>query len=157
MPIFRNSKLEQLHDYWQAKRRGQRLPARADLSPFDMRFIIGNVCLIDVVAGDPLGFRLRLLGSNIVLALDGSQSRKIADWTGRMLDDTPATEFRALVRQSFETATKSRDIVVEYRDSTLDGHRYNYEAVVLPLASDGTTVDMLLVGLIYYERGRAAQ
>jgi hypothetical protein len=157
MPVFQNSKLAQLHDYWHAKRRDQGLPARADLSPFEMRFIIGNVCLVDVIAGDPPGFRMRLLGTNIVLALGGGESQKIVDWTGKTFDDMPVTEFRTQVRQSFETATKSRDIVVAYRDGTLDGRRYNYEAVVLPLASDGTTVDMLLVGLIYGGRERAAQ
>ena len=156
MPTFHNSKLEQLHDYWQAKRRGDRLPSRADLSPFEMKFVVGNVCLIDVIPGDPPGFRMRLLGSNIVMSLGGSPSDKIVDWTGRTLDEMPQTAFRSLVRQSFETATRTGELFHAYRDWSLDGRRYNYEAVVLPLASDGVTVDMLLVGLVHGGAEQAA-
>lgn len=149
-PAFHDPALGQLHGYWEGKHRDGKLPARADISPFEMRFIIGNICLVDVIAGDPPRFRMRLLGSNIVLALGaGDRGGKIVDWTGGILDEMPPTEFRTMIGRSFEAVTRTREPLVTYRDVVMDDRTYNYEVVVLPLAADGETVDMLLVGLIY--------
>jgi hypothetical protein len=149
-PAFHDPALAQLYDYWEGKRRDGKLPARADISPFEMRFIIGNICLVDVIAGAPPRFRMRLLGSNIVFALGaGDRTGKITDWTGGILDELPPTEFRAMIGRSFEAVARTREPLVACRDVIMDNRAYRYEATVLPLATDGETVDMLLVGLIY--------
>src|SRR5271154_6383357 len=86
--------LRQLYDYWDEKRAGRAMPSRADLDPIEMRFAIGNVILVDVIEGTPLGFHIRLHGTNL-------SERVRYDLTGKMLDDLPFVEFRELTRQSF--------------------------------------------------------
>jgi hypothetical protein len=49
-------KLQQLFDYWAAKRGERKMPSRADIDPLELSFIIGNLILVDVIVGNPLGF-----------------------------------------------------------------------------------------------------
>jgi hypothetical protein len=149
MAIPRHPKLERLHEYWLSKRGDRRFPSRADLDPLDMAFIVGNICLVDVIARDPLGFRTRLMRTNVVQALGVRESGRIIDRTGKTFDEVPPTEFRALARRSFETVASSGDVMHACRDQILDGKHYQYETLILPLSTDGIDVDMLLVGFVF--------
>ena len=62
LPI-KHPKLQQLYDYWSVKRGERKMPSRADIDPLDMTFVMGNVILVDVIAGEPPGFRIRLHGT----------------------------------------------------------------------------------------------
>ena len=73
------------------------MPARADIDPLDMMFVIGNIILVDVLAETPLRFRIRLHGTNLV-------QRVGYELTGKMLDDLPVNDFRRLAQQSFTEA-----------------------------------------------------
>src|SRR5439155_17816047 len=100
MLTIKHPKLQQLYDYWSAKRGERKMPSRADIDPLDMTFIIGNVILVDVIAGTPLGFRIRLHGTNLV-------ERVHYELTGKMLDDLPQVQFRNLTRKSFTKVAKT--------------------------------------------------
>ena len=104
LPI-KHPKLQQLYDYWSAKRGKRTMPSRADIDPLEMTFIIGNLILVDVIPGTPLGFRIRLHGTNLV-------ERAHYELTGKMLDDLPQVQFRDLTRQSF-TKVAERNCITQ--------------------------------------------
>src|SRR3954470_11208577 len=82
-------RLQKLYAYW-AKVRGTRaLPARRDIDPLDFGYVLGHVTLIDVLR-DPLRFRVRLHGSE-------TANRANHEMTGKLLDELPGGDFRALV------------------------------------------------------------
>jgi hypothetical protein len=142
MPDIVHPKLRQLYEYWDGKRAGRDMPSRADLDPIDMRFVIGNVILVDVIDGEPPGFRIRLHGTNL-------SERVRFDLTGKMLDEMPLAEFRELTRQSFTKVATTKQPLHARRDRVLDGRRRFYETIILPLSSDGERVDRILCGLFY--------
>jgi len=135
-------KLRRLYEYWETKRGERAMPSRADLDPIEMTFVIGNIILVDVIDGDPLRFRIRLHGTNL--------SQRVGyELTGKMLDDLPVNEFRQLAQESFARVASSGEPTYGRRDRAIDGRFARYETVIMPLSGDGTSVDRLLVGLIY--------
>ncbi|HEX6442547.1 MAG TPA: PAS domain-containing protein [Stellaceae bacterium] len=139
--------LQRLFDYWDSKRGARKMPSRADLDPLDLAFIIGNVILIDVIAGSPPGFRIRLHGTNLT-------ERVGYELTGKMLDELPQAEFRELARLSFSKVAAIGEPLHALNDRLLDGQTRRYETIILPMSSDGSRVDMLLCGLIYEHERR---
>jgi hypothetical protein len=136
--------LRQLHAYWLEKRGNRAMPARADIDPLDMRFILGSLTLVDVLYA-PLRFRIRLHGTDHV-------HRAGYDLTGKMLDELPVSEFRQFAKSSFTATVETRVPRAGIRDRVMDGRIYRYEALLLPLSSDGGAVDMLLAGMRYIDR-----
>jgi hypothetical protein len=134
--------LQRLYQYWTDKRGERSMPSRADLDPLDMRFVIGNVILVDVIDGEPLQFRIRLHGTNL-------SEHVHFDLTGKMLDEMPQAEFRELTRQSFTKVATTKQPLRAQRDRVLDNRLRRYETIILPLSGDGDRVDMLLCGLFY--------
>jgi hypothetical protein len=55
-----NESLRRLYDYWNGKRAGREFPSRADLDPLELRWIVGNLLLLDVQR-DPPRFRFRVM------------------------------------------------------------------------------------------------
>jgi hypothetical protein len=134
--------LRQLHEDWQARRRGRPLPARADFDPIDLKYVLGKLLLVDVLR-EPLQFRFRLVGTELVKRLG-------VDLTGRTLDDYPDPEYREFLRQRYTAAVTARRPLSSIQTRLiLDGRLRRYEALLLPLASDGVTVDMLMIGIVY--------
>ena len=142
MEAIRHPKLRQLYDYWNGKRGDRPMPSRADLDPIDIRFAIGDVILADVLEGTPPRFRIRLHGTNLA-------ERTNFDLTGKMLDEMPVPEFRDLSTRSFRKVVRTREPLHALADRLLDGRMQRYEAIILPLSSDGATVDRLMIGMIY--------
>jgi hypothetical protein len=141
-PVIIKPRLRQLYELWLSKRAGRRFPPRADFDPVDLRFILGSLILVDVVAGTPPDFRIRLHGSNLV-------SRHGYELTGKMLDELPLSEQRDRARQTFNAVVATGELVHGHRDQLFNEVRRRYETIVLPLSSDGANIDMLLVGLIH--------
>ncbi|HVC55165.1 MAG TPA: PAS domain-containing protein [Stellaceae bacterium] len=137
-----NPRLQRLYDYWCERRGERRFPARADLDPLDLAYLMGNLILIDVVDGDPPGFFIRLHGTNLV-------QRAGYELTGKTLGELPISEFRELATQTFRHVARTGEPFRGYRDRVLDDRSHHYETLILPLSKDGERVDMLLAGLIY--------
>jgi hypothetical protein len=146
LPKITAPQLRQLYSYWLERRGDGHYPRRADFDPIGLRFILGNLILVDVIAGDPLAFRIRLHGSNLA-------HRHGYELTGKMLDELPVTRQRDLARLSFSRVVQSGVPLHALRDHWIDGRRQRYETIILPLSSDGTAIDMLLVGLIHADDG----
>jgi hypothetical protein len=67
-----------------------------------------------------------------------------------MLDDYPDPEFREYMRERYSAAVTSRQPLGSVQTRlVLDGRVRRYEALLLPLAGDGETVDMLMIGVVY--------
>jgi hypothetical protein len=136
-----------LFDYWHAKRQGDRLPARADIDPADLRHLLPRLALIDVLReGDGLAFRYRLTGTEIV-------NRAGRDPTGKRFDELYRGDY-------LQTATATyRQVVETGRPHTSDrvyplvpGREYmSYDRLLLPLANDGVTVDMVMLLIVVLE------
>jgi hypothetical protein len=135
-------KLRQLYEYWDGKRGARSMPSRADLDPIDIRFAIGDVILADVIDETPPRFRIRLHGTNL-------SERTNFDLTGKMLDAMPVPEFRDLSTRSFRKVVRTKEPLHALANRLLDGRMQRYEAILLPLSSDGERIDRLLVGMIY--------
>ena len=134
--------LQRLYRYWDEKRAGREMPVRDDVDPLDLRYILGQLILVDVLPEEPRRFRIRLHGSELA-------RRAGYELTGKMLDELPTTEFRLLAQRSFTIAVETRRPFHSIRDRLLDNKPRRYEALMLPLSRDGGVVDMLLVGLRY--------
>lgn len=142
MDEIAHPKLRRLYAYWVEKRGEQSMPARIDIDPLDIIYIVGNVILVDVIDADPFRFHIRLHGTNLA-------ERAGYELTGKMLDELPVDDFRALAQQSFTWVTTNAQPLHSRRDRVIDGRFARYETVIMPLSDDGERVNRLLIGLIY--------
>ncbi len=138
---IRDPRLKKLHDYWQERRRGRRLPARHDIDPLDFSYILGHLLLVDVL-GEPLRFRIRLHGVEMV-------DRAGYDLTGKFVDDLPDSDFRSYVLERCQKLVEAAQPIRIDHARALDGRMHRYEALWLPFSDDGSTVTMLMCALVY--------
>jgi hypothetical protein len=139
---IRTAALQRLHRDWNARRDGRAFPARRDFDVLDLKYIIGQLSLLDV-RHDPLGFRFRLHGTSIA-------QRVGYDMTGKDLDELPVIAVRDGARHHFATVIERRAPLVQFREHQfVDDHVLDSEVLALPLSLDGATIDMLMVGAIF--------
>ena len=67
------------------------------------------------------------------------------------MDEYPDPEYAKVALRSFSTVVKTRRPLSRINERVIEGRAYGYEALHLPLSSDGACVDMLLVGLVYHD------
>jgi hypothetical protein len=137
VPI-RDQKLQRLLDYWQARRAGRAAPARSDIDPVDLGWILPDLTLVDVV-GDPPRFFFRLVGNNM-------ERRREFRWQGQWLDQLPSIELRETLAGTYGEVARTCTPRNGFREGVLDGRHIRHEYLVLPLSTDGATVDQLVVG-----------
>jgi hypothetical protein len=126
-------------DYWQGLTAPGRLPGRREIWPGDMLPFLPHVWLLDVTRA-PLRFRYRLIGTAEVRVLG-------RDLTGHWLDeihtetwDDPLVRDRLRFIAETGNPTWGRSPVLWGPDRS---HQI-IENCLLPLATDGITVDMIL-------------
>jgi len=137
-----SERLARLFDYWESKKAGRKLPARAALDPVDFPYILPNLALADVLR-DPLRFRFRVVGTEVVRR-DGT------DLTGKFTDDHPLPEYRELLGRTYSAVVAGGEPAVFRRERLMDGKPRQYEVLYLPLAADGVTIDMLMIALDFF-------
>jgi hypothetical protein len=134
--------LDALYRLWN-ETGGDRLPARAQFAPPDLRRWIGNLAIVRCVP--PEGrLRVDLVGTHIV-EIDG------VDSTGKFLDEIAPPHAVDLLLAPYRTVLARREphyhrFVPAARPMTAV-HR-----LLLPLADDGVTIDRILSG-VYAEPG----
>ena len=141
--------MSDIHAYWLAKRGARRMPSRPDIDPTEIPKLLGNVMLVDVYH-DPLRFRYRLVGQTIVDATGENR-------TGKCFDSVDFFAANPTVRAQYEAVVRTGEPVHSlepfYRlDTRME---YAVERLLLPLSSDGVTVDMILV-YFHFKSGFAA-
>jgi hypothetical protein len=138
-PLYRRRHRE-LYDYWQARRPApNRLPARADIDPSEIPHLLGAVWMTDVVRTErSVRFRERLVGTAMV-ELYGFET------TGRWFEEI--YEGRHLARQLATyraIAAGGRPHLSRLGVPRRDREFLIYDRLILPLAADGRTPDILL-------------
>jgi len=131
--------LGDLLQYWQRVGRGA-VPSRADIDPADIPRLLSNVLLIDVERA-PIRFRVRLCGTEI----DRLVGR---NFTGCYLDDITAGYFERDILLDYAEVVLHKKPKVTRRSILTGGGRWlHYQRLLMPLSSDGWTVDKLLGGV----------
>ncbi|HUB94724.1 MAG TPA: PAS domain-containing protein [Stellaceae bacterium] len=143
MISIRTPVLRRLHRDWESRRAGRDFPARRDFDVLDLHYAIGRLALVDVEQSPSLRFRFRLHGTAI--------SQRVGyDMTGKDLEDVPFPDVRAAIREHFTDVVGERKPAVRMRERQATGDGFiSAEVLVLPLAQDGTTIDMLLIGVVF--------
>lgn len=129
-------------EYLRGKRGEGTYPARAALDPLDFRYVLGDVVIIEAHRSPtgsrwPWHFRYRLIGHNVV-------ERDGYDLTGKTLEDVPEPEYRERIRATWLEVCEAGKPAHYVRELVLDRRLRCYEVVVLPLASNGEDIDMLI-------------
>ncbi len=128
--------LLRLYRYWDERRAGRPFPARKDIDPVDFAYALGRVSIIEVEY-DPLRFRCRLVSTQLTEHLG-------YEMTGKYLDEIPERSMREFVRDSYERALERRALLYETGTVLIERFEWWHETLMLPLASDGNKIDMLL-------------
>ncbi len=140
--------ITRLYDYWRSIHPpGGGLPGRQHLDPMHIPELLPSVWLLDVQR-EPFRLRYRLVGTRI----EEVRGQKL---TGTWLDDTSPEivnfeayyrRYRGVVESRQPNWRRGRSQMQHLRDIE------ELENILLPLATDGNGVDMLLCKTIYYDR-----
>lgn len=142
-PPFSDPRLSALHAYWERERGDRSLPSRTDIDPAELRFILGYLVLLDVVR-DPLRFRIRLQGTELEWWMGGNL-------TGQGIDQLRTPALRALATKCLTATVESRAPCHRIGEEVVGDLPRRYEALLLPLASDGVNVNMVLAAVLCRE------
>lgn len=130
--------------YWRSIRPADRLPGRQHLDPLAIPELLPGVWLLDIQR-EPFRLRYRLVGTEAVEAIGG-------EVTGRWMDDVHGTvrgqryldRYRAVVEHGLPSWRRGAPILcTQKQHETL-------ENLVVPLAADGETVDMLAAFTVFH-------
>lgn len=129
-------------DYWAAKKGDRPMPARADIDPLEIVSILPNVVLMDVLRdtrpGWPLDFRYRVMGTTV----DSHMSRR---FTGVAMSEVPHQQPDSQLFRNFARVVETQQ--PQFNRVPYVGPHKDFLSVVdlvMPLSSDGETVDMLM-------------
>jgi hypothetical protein len=139
-------RVRQFYEYWLAVAPPGRLPGRQHIAPEDLVPLLPRLWILDVFR-DPLRFRYRLLGTDLVRSVG-------REMTGEWLDEAqPETVSNPLLRHRYrfiaETGrpTWRRGKTLWNRDPL---HRL-VENCIVPLAADGVIVDKLFCYSVQFD------
>lgn len=145
-------RVRMFYAYWQGLPRGAgRLPARAAFDPFDIPKTLGWIWMHDIER-EPFRLRCRLFGTRVAATVGVDitgqylQSRPLSD-PGRPLDET---RLRATALDGCPTYARTLPIL-KHGDVW-----HAVESLMLPLADDGQTPDILLGISTYYRADGSA-
>lgn len=140
----RSDALRALLSYWRDKtrERGGVLPARRDLRPDEMVSFLRNVSLINVY-DNPRRFQFRLVGTGIVAAMG-------RETTSLWVNEAVFADRTSKVSAFFSLPAETRNPAYAAGRYTVSptGRELQFETVLAPLSSDGSSIDMLLGGLV---------
>ena len=147
-----DQRLAALYSYWSSKRGPRAMPARADIDPGELRRLLPHILLIDVVAGGE-DFRYRLVGTEIERHI----GRPV---TGRLISEVLCGRYLAYIRSLHQRVIAEAAPV--YSENNFNaGHNAGQgglaeiadfkraSRLMLPLAKDGASIDMILCGQLF--------
>ncbi len=136
MMLEQDPELRQLHAWWRARAGPGSLPVLSHLEEIEL-LNSGCVSLVEV-GHEPREFRFRLVSPRLTALLGYEVS-------GKTTAAIPEPAARAYVEELYERAVRTREPVYDVGERVLDGRRWSHRALVLPLSSEGTAVDRLLI------------
>src|SRR5438132_1598638 len=138
-PSVWHPKIATLHAYWQSRRpSADLLPGRPAIDPAEIPALLPHIFMLDVIER-PLRFRYRLVGSKLVIA-GGREltGRLMEEVHGKLLTSGPYADYPACVRDH-RISWRRGNTVFDW-----DREHVVIERMLLPLATDGRTVDIIL-------------
>lgn len=141
--VIDDARLRQLHEYWLAKKGDRMAPARADILPEEIRSIL------------PWVFIMERVGARLRFRLVGEAYREIygAKLMGMFLDEIDLDHITAAYIGEYHYAETQGPVARQWKFTKNDGRHLEYERILLPLSSDGKTVDMFLGGAVGFGFG----
>lgn len=140
--ILPNSKLRRLYDYWRSRCGAGAYPSRRDIDPIDIPDLLPNIFLLDVV-GDAQDFVFRLAGTLVEdafsMPLRGKSIAEIQKAAGTPIPVAHHVE----VARGGGPRYREGEMRVAGRD------HWKIHRLLLPLASDGRSVDVLMGGAVF--------
>src|SRR5882724_3219503 len=140
--------VRELYEYWQRIRpREDRLPGRQHFDPLDISRLMPLVWMVDIVhTAGVIRFRYRLLGTRHVQAMT-------CDYTGWWMDVAHSRFRQHEVSQHYLDVARGE---VSWRRGRPGFHVHSdyleMERVMLPMARDGSSVDMIFALTAYFDR-----
>ena len=131
--------LRELYRYWSGKRGMRSFPARAEIAPDEIKRLLPFVLLVDVLDGGR-HFRYRLVGTDAAAGIDPTGKLMHEAVPPGIYHDHIAALYRRAAAGSSALYNRS-----SYGYSDAPGPR-SITRLFLPLAADGVTIDMLLIG-----------
>jgi hypothetical protein len=145
-----NPKIGRFFEYWLSIQPTNRLPGRQHFDPLDIAHLMSRVWILDVLRM-PLRYRYRLAGTKETETLQ----REV---TGKMFDEVhPHLRGKGEAYGRFDQT--ARDGIATYRRGPVVAvHHKEHQTVencMVPLARDGSTVDMIVgCSVLYLLDGR---
>lgn len=146
IPKDRHPSIGEIADYWLAIHPENGLPGRQHFDPVDVPQLLGNIGLIEV-HGNPRRFRIRLYGTGLVKVMG-------EDYTGKWYHELFANFDKTAQFSDFNHVVDKRTPHWRRGSLRIPAERdfHFLERVHLPLAKDGTNVDMILTCAIFFNR-----
>jgi hypothetical protein len=131
--------------YWRSIAPASGLPGRRHLEPLDIAPLLPGIWLVDVQP-EPFRLRYRLVGTEAVEAIGAEVTGRWMDEAHPMIAENPGylDRYRAVCEHKIPSWRRGiPQLWVNKQYHTL-------ENLVLPLASDGVTVDMMVALTVYH-------
>lgn len=142
-----DNKLQRLFAYWRGLCREERMPSRSDIDPVEIPDLLPNIFLLDVV-GDAEDFVFRLAGSLVEDAFSMTlRGKSVADIQRRAGTLIPIAHHIEVARGG-GPRYREGNMMVAGRE------HWKVQRLLLPLASDGRTIDMLMGGAVFLLGGQ---
>jgi hypothetical protein len=132
---LRHPELRSLCAFWLKQCPKDGIPLATDMEPADLRRWLPNLLIMHVTDGS--SFAYSYYGRSLARAFGESR-------LGQTLDDLPQA-VRDILRQEYDLVCRQRSPIHRIYTADFKGVRQTWERVVLPLTSDGKTIDKLLV------------
>ena len=131
----RSNRLRRFFGYWDGRRGQRMMPARSDIDPVEIPWMLGYVTLHDARPGQ-----------NFRFIIDGTRTAEMfgIDMTGRTVDEYPIPDIREMIRRTLATVVETRRPLRSDLDYGVKHQCWRYERLILPLGADGANVDMLM-------------
>lgn len=144
-----SERIQRAYAYWDGKRAGRAMPARADINPAEIQDLLPYVVLTEVLKAPPY-LRYRLVGTRQVQirGMDPTGKPVRGNHIGRHMVDDTVDE----VMLNYEIVIRKRCFVYDHNpvlgppldSGSLDiGRLRERGTLLLPLSSDGNEVDMV--------------
>ncbi len=133
------AKFRDFFDYWVSKAPPDRLPGRQHIDPVEMRAFLPNVMMFDVVHDvSRIRFRIRLFGTGLYPLWQ-------TDLTGKWMEDFVPVDQQDDVHAGLMHVVITRQAQYGTRRLVYPGRDLAaHERLMVPLAADGETVDILM-------------
>jgi hypothetical protein len=140
-----NPKVRRLYDYWASLHPERGLPGRQHLDPTAIPQLLSNLLLLDV-QHEPYRLKYRLVGTRIVARLGHEVTGRWLDEIHPQWHDEPEhfEGLRQVVEEQMPVWRRGPPLIRK------DSQVAEVEQLVLPLARNGETVDILLAISIGY-------